>query len=186
MAVITFLVCLPTLNIYFLTDDFAFVHAFHQLSTTQFLRLLQMDTRVFVSGNPRQEFRPFFSLFYAWGYHFWGLRPWGYHVCEMALHAIVAVLVFLTVNTLALGDLRRPGSPRCCLRFNRQSANDFTGCGIGRRDSTCDFLLGSTSLFYSFSARAGSMVRRNFDLRIYRVPSDKGERSDAAIDAGRR
>jgi hypothetical protein len=106
---IAFLACLPTLNTYFLTDEFALLHAFHQLSAAQFLHLLQMDTRVFVSGDARQEFRPFYGLYYAWGYDGWGLRPWGYHLCEMFFHAIVSVLVFLIVNVLVPGNLRRAG-----------------------------------------------------------------------------
>ncbi len=107
VAVLAFLVCLPSLHTYFLTDDFALLDAFHQLSAAQFLRLLHMDTRVFVSGDARQEFRPLYSLFYAWGYHVWGLRPWAYHVCEICFHALAAVLVFSTVNTLAPGNLRK-------------------------------------------------------------------------------
>ena len=109
VAVLAFLACLPTLHTYFLTDDFALLDAFHQLSAAQFLRLLHMDTRVFVSGDARQEFRPLYSLFYAWGYQAWGLRPWAYHVCEMSFHALAAVLVFLIVNTVAPGNLRRAG-----------------------------------------------------------------------------
>ena len=98
--------CLPTLNIYFLVDDFAFVHAFHNLSPAQFLQLLHIDMGQFVWGDARQEFRPLYSLFYFLAYRIWGVRPWGYHLCEMVLHAVVSVLVFLIAKAVCPGNRR--------------------------------------------------------------------------------
>lgn len=109
ITLVAFIACLPTLHIYFLTDEFALIHAFHQLTPAQFLQLLHMDTRQFVSGDSRQEFRPLYSLFYFAACHLWGLRLLGYHLCEIFFHAMVSVLVFLIVKALAPGDLRRAG-----------------------------------------------------------------------------
>lgn len=71
--------------------------------------LFHLDMGQFVWGDSRQEFRPLYSLFYVAAYHLWGLRPWGYHICEMFIHALVSVLVFLIAKALAPGDLRRAG-----------------------------------------------------------------------------
>jgi hypothetical protein len=109
ITAVAFIACLPTLHIYFLTDDFALIHAFHNLSPAQFLQLLHMDTRLFVSGDARQEFRPLTSLFYLAAYHLWGVRVLGYHLCEMGFHALVSILVFLIAGSLAPGNLRRAG-----------------------------------------------------------------------------
>ncbi len=106
---VTLISCLPTLNIYFLVDDFAFVHAFHNLSPARFLQLLHMDTGQFVWGDARQEFRPLYSLFYFLAYCIWGVRPWGYHLCEMVLHAVVSVLVFLIAEAVCPGNRRGAG-----------------------------------------------------------------------------
>jgi len=109
ITLVAFVACLPTLNIYFMVDEFAFLHAFHHLSPSQFLQLLHMDMGQFVWGDSRQEFRPIYGLFYVAAYHFWGLSPLGYHLCEICLHAIVSILVFLIAKALAPGDLRRAG-----------------------------------------------------------------------------
>jgi hypothetical protein len=109
VALVSFIGCLPTLNIYFLVDDFAFLHAFHNLSSAQFVQLLHMDLGQFVWGDSRQEFRPLYSLFYVAGYHLWGLRPLGYHVCEIIVHALDSALVFLIAKALAPERLRTAG-----------------------------------------------------------------------------
>ena len=109
IALVSFIACLPTLNTYFLVDDFAFVHTFHNLTASQFLRLFHTDLGQFVWGDTRQEFRPLYSLYYAAGYHLWGLRPWGYHLCSILVHLIVAAMVFLIAKSLAAGETRRAG-----------------------------------------------------------------------------
>jgi hypothetical protein len=106
---LTFIVSLPTLRTWFLTDDFALVHAFCHFSPSQFLQLLHMDLSQFIRGESRQEFRPLYSLFYVAVYPISGLHPWGYHLCQIFLHAIVALLVFLITKALAPADLRTAG-----------------------------------------------------------------------------
>lgn len=103
IVLFTFVVCLPTLKTWFLTDDFAMVHSAYHFTPAAFLQLLHMDSSQFVRGEARQEFRPLYSLFYAVAFRIWGLQAWGYHVCQIALHATVAVLVFLTAKAVAPG-----------------------------------------------------------------------------------
>ncbi len=105
IIIVAFLACLPTIHTYFLTDEFALIHAFHNLSADQFLQLLHMDTRRFVSGDSRQEFRPMYGLYYFAAYHLWSLQLLGYHLCEILLHALVSVLVFLIAKTVAKGEI---------------------------------------------------------------------------------
>lgn len=104
---ITLIACLPTINTYFMEDDFAFLHAFHYLSAAQFQQLFHMDTSAFMRGDARQEFRPLCSLFYLGVYRAWGLHPWGYHLCLILLHSTVASLLFFIAKAIAPGDLRR-------------------------------------------------------------------------------
>ncbi len=105
----TFVACLPTLNTYFLVDDFAFVHSFHTLSLSQFLRLFHTDLGQFVWGDSRQELRPLYGLYYVVCYHLWGLHPWGYHLSGILLHIMVSFMVFLIAKSLAPGESWRAG-----------------------------------------------------------------------------
>jgi len=104
IALVSLVVFFPTFKVYFLADDFAFVHAFHHLTAADFLRLLHSDMAQFVWGDSRQEFRPLYSLYYVIAYHIWGLHPWGYHLCGWLLHVGVAYLVFLIARTVAPED----------------------------------------------------------------------------------
>ncbi|MDD2927356.1 MAG: tetratricopeptide repeat protein [Candidatus Omnitrophica bacterium] len=40
-------------------------------------------------------YRPLQAVSYMWDYHFWQLNPYGYHLTNIVLHALVAFLVFL-------------------------------------------------------------------------------------------
>jgi hypothetical protein len=104
-----FVGCLPTLNIYFIDDDFAYLHNFHTVSLAQFLRLFHTDMAQILWGEPLQELRPFYGLYYMVSYQLWGLNPMGYHLSSVFLHVINALLVFLIVKSVAPGESWRAG-----------------------------------------------------------------------------
>ena len=45
-------------------------------------------------------YRPLREASYALDYFFWGLNPWGYHLGNLLLHLLNAVLVYLIINRL--------------------------------------------------------------------------------------
>jgi hypothetical protein len=109
ITVVTLIACLPTFNIYFLTDDFGYLHMFRDLSISQFLRLFHTDIAEVLWSEPRQELRPLYSLYYMGSYRLWGLHPLGWHLTGTLLHIIVSFLVFLIAKSLAPGQSWRAG-----------------------------------------------------------------------------
>ena len=109
IAVLTFVLYYPTLHIYFLTDDFGCLHAFHHPSLHLFLKMFHTDLAQVVEGETGQEIRPFYALFFMIGYKFFGLHPFGYHLAAVFLHILNALLVFRIADDFA------PGKPwRAC------------------------------------------------------------------------
>ncbi len=120
IGLVTFAIYFPTLQIYFLSDDFGCLHAFHQPSLHQFLAMFHTDLAQVVEGETGQEIRPFYALFFMMGYKFFGLHPFGYHLVEVFLHIFNALLVYGLANAISRveGVRRRAllfGPSRACL-----------------------------------------------------------------------
>ncbi len=109
ISLVGLVACLPALQTYFLNDDFGYLHVFRNLSLNQFLQLFHADIAEVLWGEPRQELRPFYSVFYMIGFRLWGLHPLGYHLSGLLLHIIVSFLVFLVAKSFADGDSCRAG-----------------------------------------------------------------------------
>jgi hypothetical protein len=103
IGLVTFAIYFPTLQIYFLSDDFGCLHAFHQPSLHQFLAMFHTDLAQVVEGETGQEIRPFYALFFMMGYKFFGLHPFGYHLVEVFLHIFNALLVYGLANAISRG-----------------------------------------------------------------------------------
>jgi hypothetical protein len=101
ISLAAFAACFPTLKIYFIDDDFAYLHHFHIVSLTHFLQLFYTDIAQLVWRDPRQELRPIYGLYFMASYQLWGLHPLGYHLTTVLLHIMNSFLVFLTVKELA-------------------------------------------------------------------------------------
>ena len=93
-----FVVSYPTLKIYFLGDDFAYIHLFHNASFPQLLSLFYTDLSQGMWGRTIEELRPLYGIFYTVLYSVWGLSPLGYHLAAIVLHVLNSWLVFKIVN----------------------------------------------------------------------------------------
>ena len=81
----------PTLDIFFMSDDF------------EFLTIVAPAPSVSVIFEPLvgRFVRPLVVLMYYVNYHTIGLAPWGYHVSTLLPHFISAWLVFLVARRLS-------------------------------------------------------------------------------------
>lgn len=109
VTAVTFLIYSPTLHVYFFSDDIGCLHAFHQPSLDQFLRMFHTDLAQLVEGENGQEIRPFYDLFYMVNYKLWGLNPVGYHLTSLLADILNSVLVFAMANKVAPGNQLRAG-----------------------------------------------------------------------------
>ena len=109
IAVVPFVLCFPTLNIYFLGDDFAYVRLFHRLSVAGFWQLFSTDLSQGAWGTPIQELRPLYALCYWLGSFVSGLHPLGYHLIGLSQHIFCSWMVFLIVKEMGDRSLWRAG-----------------------------------------------------------------------------
>lgn len=100
VSVAAFVACYPTLNSYFVGDDFAYLHHFHSFSVVTLLRLFHTDMAQVLWSDPRQELRPFYGLYYMVAYGAFGLHPLAYHLTNILLHVVNCLLIFLIVREL--------------------------------------------------------------------------------------
>ncbi len=104
LAAIAFLAYLPSAKGYFLSDDFGFVRIFHARPLSDFPRLFVDDWSGGLWGHPLDEIRPIIGLSYRLDGLLWGLDPTGYHLTNMAFHAVAAVLVLLIAREITGGS----------------------------------------------------------------------------------
>jgi hypothetical protein len=95
LAAVAFLLYLPSLDGYFLADDFGFIRLFHARPLSDFPALFRQDWSGGLWGHPLDEIRPVIALSYRLDSFLWGLDPLGYHLTNVTFHALSAVLVFL-------------------------------------------------------------------------------------------
>ena len=100
VSVAAFVACYPTLNSYFVGDDFGYLHHFHSFSVVTLLRLFHTDMAQVLWSDPRQELRPFYGLYYMVAYGAFGLHPLAYHLTNILLHVVNCLLIFLIVREL--------------------------------------------------------------------------------------
>ncbi len=107
IALAPFVVLIPTLSIWFVSDDYGALVAFHHLSLAGFIKMFHSDLAAIVEGEPGREIRPLFAAFYFVNYKLWGLHPLGYHVFGLCAHTLNALLVFEIANRIAPGNSLR-------------------------------------------------------------------------------
>jgi hypothetical protein len=109
LTAVTSLIYFPTLHVYFFSDDFGCLHAFHQPSLERFFAMFHTDLAQLVEGETGQEIRPFYDLFYLGNYKLWALNPVGYHVTTILADILNSLLVFAIANKVAPGNQIRAG-----------------------------------------------------------------------------
>ncbi len=103
ISLIIVIIFSPTINIYFLADDFAYIQLFHSKPFGYFTKLFFSELSDGIWGYALDELRPIYALSYKLQYYLSGISPAGYHVTNIVTHAINSILVFSIVNTLTQG-----------------------------------------------------------------------------------
>ncbi len=100
LVVLTFVVYLPALQCGFIWDDDYYV------TENRALRSLDGLGRIWVEPGTTPQYYPLvFTTF--WGeYHLWRLQPLGYHLANILLHTLNAVLLWCVLRRL---DIRARG-----------------------------------------------------------------------------
>ena len=146
-------VALPTLDAYFLGDDFGYVTLFHDRPARDLLRLGEISSGIW--GRPLDEFRPLFALAFRLGDLLHGTNAVSWHLGNIALHALAAVLVFLLARS---ANAPIPTATLAGLLFAVAPAHAETVAWItGRVDLLPTlFYLASFVLFRRFRGRSSS------------------------------
>jgi tetratricopeptide (TPR) repeat protein len=95
LLLVTFVAYIPALNGEFVWDDNAYV------SENPLLRDLDGLKRIWFSTDTPQYYPLVFTTFWV-EYHLWGLDTTGYHVVNVLLHALNALLIGLVLRALGL------------------------------------------------------------------------------------
>src|ERR1039457_187982 len=96
LLVSTFLVYSPALHGDFLWDDDA--HVSHNSALTSLSGLKD----IWLKPGAVQQYYPVTYTAFWIQYHLWGLDPFGYHVVNVVLHALNAVLLWMLLESLGL------------------------------------------------------------------------------------
>jgi len=94
----SFLVYVPTLDGWFVGDDYGFSPLFG-MSMKDMLKCLEL---VHTGELRLHPFRPFAFLTLLTDYQLWGWNPFGFHLTNTVLHSLNAVLVLLLARNLKL------------------------------------------------------------------------------------
>ncbi len=92
----TFLVYKPCLRGQFLWDDDAYISQNAELATLDGLGHIWVKP-----GSVQQYYPVTFSVFWL-EYHLWGLNPLGYHIVNVLLHAMNALLLWMILDGLGI------------------------------------------------------------------------------------
>ena len=161
---VTFLIYAPTLHIYFFSDDFGCLNAFHQPSLGRFLGMFHTDLAQLVEGETGQEIRPFYDLFYLVNYKLWGLNPVGYHVTELLADILNSLLVFAIANKVAPGNQIRAGF--AALLFSVQPLHSMAVSWIAGAPAEEFPTLFYLSSFFCFLCYRTTRKRRYFCMAL--------------------
>jgi hypothetical protein len=143
---------LPTLSGYFLSDDFGLVQLFSHKPTLHFLSLFTRPWTEAIYGVQPDELRPLLALSYQVD-SLWGVEnPTGYHISNVVLHTLNAVLVLAIARAAGLS---LPAATFAGVLFSVLPIHAETVAWIsGRADSIL-------ALFYLLSFLAYAAWRRS-------------------------
>jgi len=96
LLAVTFLSYTPSMRGGFIWDDEAYISRNEELTSLAGLR------RIWLTPGATPQYYPLaFTVFWA-EYHLWKLEPVGYHLVNIGLHAVNAVLVWIVLDLLGL------------------------------------------------------------------------------------
>jgi len=97
IIIITFFTYFNSLQNEFINywDDNTYITGNDLIKTLNFSNLKLIFSSFFFT-----EYYPINLLSYAIDYHFWGLNPLGYHITNVFLHSLNAILIFKIITTM--------------------------------------------------------------------------------------
>lgn len=90
----------PTLNAYFVADDFGYIQLYMSEKLTAWPKLFAADWSQGIWGYELRELRPIIALSYMWDSSIWRINPLGYHITNVLFHALNSISVFLIARLL--------------------------------------------------------------------------------------
>ena len=94
LGILTLLAYIPALHCGYIWDDDIYV------TTNALLRSLNGLQRIWFQIGATPQYYPFVHSSFWIEYHLWGLNPFGYHLVNIFLHALNAILVWLLLRRL--------------------------------------------------------------------------------------
>src|SRR5688572_21502510 len=107
LVILCFVVGLQTIRSdnYFLGDDFGLVHHLHDLPVERLLSYFTSDWTEGIYGSTLDELRPFLAFTYWFDAHVFGpVNVAGYHLTNVVLHVVNALLVLGIARSVAPGE----------------------------------------------------------------------------------
>ncbi len=169
LSSLVFLACLPALKSDFLADDFAHLHLFHRLTSTDFFKLFTTEFSQGIWKAGYNELRPLAALFYKFSCVAFGTNAVGYHAFDIAVHILNTCLVFRLVGLLVTDGIAVPATAALFFGLAPVHAEPISWISGARADSYPTFFyLVSVCTFVSFqkSSRAASYVLAWFSFVV--------------------
>ncbi len=124
LVVVTFVAYFPALRGGFVFDDLGLIKNNRIIHADDGLHRIWLTTEA-------PDYWPLTSSLWWLEWHFWGVKPLGYHVINLLLHAANAVLIWIV-----LSRLRVPGAWVAGLVFAIHPVNVATGAWISEQKNT--------------------------------------------------
>jgi Tfp pilus assembly protein PilF len=141
IVVLTVVAYVPAMRGGFLWDDDLYV------TENQALRSLDGLRRIWTTQTTVQRYYPLVSTSFWAEYHLWKLQPLGYHLVNILLHAVNAVLVWMILRRLKI-----PGALLAGLVFAVHPVNVATVAWVSEQKNTFSMLFyaGAILLYLRF------------------------------------
>jgi tetratricopeptide (TPR) repeat protein len=143
ILLITFVTYLPALRDGFVWDDYENVAANQSLHTLDGLK------QIWVNPHASYQYYPLTYTSFWIEFHLWGLRPAGYHLVNILLHALNALLLGILLESLAV-----PGAWLAALIFAVHPVHVESVAWITERKNVLSgfFFLASFLAYFRFTA----------------------------------
>ncbi len=142
LVVTTFVAYLPAIRGGFIWDDDDYVTASEPLRTVEGL------TKIWFKFGATKQYYPAVHTTFWVEYHLWGLNPAGYHLVNVALHSLNALLLWLLLRRLSI-----PGAYFAAAIFALHPVQVESVAWITERKNvlSCFFYLSSARAYFRFA-----------------------------------
>ena len=137
----------PSLGGYFLSDDFGYISHFRTMPLGELPHLFAADWSQGIWGFEQDEIRPAAALSFWLESRLWGIDATGYHVTNVAIHGLNALLVFVIAKRISGGGLAAGLSGALLFALHPALAEPITWITSRTMTIGCFFYLSAFALF---------------------------------------